>query len=92
MPGWPFTASSRRSRRRRDSPFSLANVFREPCRAGNVVPVTFMIMEAGVKRMVETIIAIGVVVALIAWAYKAGKREGSRKGFRAGRYGRRRRR
>ena len=34
--------------------------------------------------MIETLIAVGVIAGLAAWAYKNGKREGSRGGFAAG--------
>jgi len=33
--------------------------------------------------MIETLIAVGVIAGLAAWAYKNGKREGSRGGFAA---------
>ena len=33
----------------------------------------------------ESLILIGIVVGIGYWIYKAGKREGSRKGFHAGR-------
>ena len=34
--------------------------------------------------MIETLIAVGVIAGLAAWAYTNGKREGSRGGFAAG--------
>lgn len=40
-----------------------------------------------------TIIVIGIIGGVVLWIYKAGKRDGSRLGFNAGRYlGRRGRR
>lgn len=39
----------------------------------------------------ETFVALGVVYALGYYCYKQGKRTGSRKGFVAGRFGRKRR-
>ena len=41
------------------------------------------------EAAMETILVIGVLLALAAWAYTAGKRAGSRKGFGAARHGRR---
>ena len=35
--------------------------------------------------MIETLIVVGILLALGAWAYTAGKRTGSRKGFGVGR-------
>ena len=43
----------------------------------------------GIEAEMETIIVFGCLFALAAWAYKTGKRTGSRKGFGAGRHGRR---
>jgi hypothetical protein len=40
----------------------------------------------------EPLVILGIGVALAAWAYKAGKRFGSQKGYRVGRFGRFRRR
>jgi len=40
--------------------------------------------------MIETLIAVGVIAGLAAWAYTNGKREGSRGGFAAGKRKRRR--
>ena len=34
--------------------------------------------------MIETLIAVGVIAGLAAWAYKHGKHEGSRGGYAAG--------
>lgn len=39
----------------------------------------------------ETVIVIGIVAAIAYWAFKNGKREGSRKGYGAGRRYKRRR-
>ena len=42
------------------------------------------------KRMIETLIVLGVLLGLGAWLYAAGKRTGSRKAYGVGRdHGRR---
>ena len=54
---------------------------------GLPIGVQFTIQE---ERM-ETVITVAILIALGAWAYKSGKRDGSRAGYSAGRRKERRR-